>query len=204
MTEPSGTPEEPAPGDEPQAPVTAPRKSAMVLETVGGGLVAAITGGLIGVLLGKAIGGTSFDSAEGEIVLGLMGGVAGAAAGLIGGVAGVLHAYHSDSGARRRFWFTVLASFFSVLLLVPRWENTAGRLLRAHPGQYYYRKCCLNFPAGVLPLISGVVGYLLGLLNDDPATRSQPAHKRKRLVAVYLLLVLLAAATLLFFVCRTR
>jgi hypothetical protein len=171
----------------------------MVLEAVAGGVVAALTGGITGaLLLGKAIGATWGDSAEGEIVMGLACGVSGIAAGLIGGVAGVLLAYRSDAGARRRFWFALLASFFGLLLVVPRWMIAADRLVPNVPQRYVY------FQASVLPLVCGAAGQLLGLLNDDQATRGQPAHKRRRLVSICLLLALLATATLPFLVCRTR
>lgn len=187
-----------------EEPLTAPRRGKAAGEAALGGVVAAITGGLIGARLGHAIGGTWSDSAEGQIVMGMMCGVVGIAAGLVGGVAGVLRAYRSDVGARRRFWFTVLASLFGVLLVVPLWTSAAGSLMRGQAWQYYYRKCCIDFPAGVLPLICGMLGYLLGLRSNDPASRNRPAYRRRRLVAGFVLLAVLASATLPFIVCGTR
>jgi hypothetical protein len=182
----------------------------VVLETAGGGVVAAITGGHIGLLVARAIGGSWSDAAEGEIVKITLGivvytlyGAAGATAGMMGGVAGVLHAYRSDIGARRRFWFTVLAALFGALLWFLLKDLFALQLFQ-HSGHYYQDVSRISAVASVFPLMCGMVGYLLGLLSDDPATRGHPAHKRRRLVSVCLLLALLATATLPFLVCGTR
>ncbi len=132
-----------------------------IMEAVVGGVVIALTGGLVGLLVA---GLWAPDTSDMSRYVAYPCAVLGLALGVPFGIGAGKRAFRSGVGAHPRFWFPVFALCLGAVVSVYGWSFVAP-LLSQQPDPAWQDYCLKVFPqfALVFPFVCGLIGFLISL-----------------------------------------